>query len=62
MIFLPSMNNLIINILQLTEHEYIILYRAQDIKVFMMMCSLCQLGPFLLAQSHLINHKRGIKF
>ena len=29
------------------------LYRTQDIKVFMMMCSLCQLGPFSLAQSHI---------
>ena len=34
MIFLPSMNNLIDNILQLTEHKYNLLYRTQDIKVF----------------------------
>lgn len=27
-----------------------ILYRTQDIKVFMMACSLCQLGPLSLAQ------------
>ena len=28
------------------------LYRTQDIKLFVMMCSLCQLGLFSLAQSH----------
>ena len=30
-----------------------ILYRTQDIKLFVMICSLCQLGPFSLAQSHM---------
>ena len=29
------------------------LYTIQDIKVLMMMCSLCQLGPFLLARSQI---------
>ena len=49
--FLPSIHSLISNILQLTEHKYIS-YRTQDIEFLMMTCSLCQLGPFLLAQSH----------
>ena len=50
MTFLPSMNNLISNILQLTVPKYII---WNPKKVFMMMCSLCPLGPFLLAWSHI---------
>ena len=48
MIFLPFMNNLINYVLELTELKYII--RTQDIKLFITTCSLCQLGPFSLAQ------------
>ena len=34
----------------------IILYRTQDIKIFMTMCILCPLGPFSLAQSQLFSY------
>ena len=57
MIFLPLTNHLIGNILQLAEHK--ICYCTDPnsyIIVLMMMCSLCQHGPFLLAQSHIRSY------
>ena len=30
------------------------MYRTKDIQYFMIRCSLCPFGPFLLAQSHFI--------
>ena len=39
--FLPSMNNLISKILQLTEHKYTVQKPSYN---FMMMCSLCPIG------------------
>ena len=63
-IFLPSMNNLISNVLQYIEHKLLyVLYRTQDIKDSIMMCSLCQLGPFSLAQSqcHICYNEHSLK-
>ena len=49
--FSPSKTNLIGNILQLTKVN--IVHRTQDIYHFVIIYILCQLGPFLLAQSHI---------